>query len=154
MVEEIVVTAQKRSQNIQDVAASISAIGAADLDARGIKDMTDIQFFVPSLHFGGQFGEQNIAIRGVGAFARQPGVSVSIDGVYQSRTSAAQLYQLDLERVEVLRGPQGTLYGRNSNGGVVNFITAAPCRAQKRRPQQFWGRLPRRPGAVHTCSVV
>ena len=126
IVEEIVVTAQKRSQNIQDVAASISAIGAADLGAKGIKDMTDIQFFVPSLHFGGQFGEQNIAIRGVGAFARQPGVSVSIDGVYQSRTSAAQLYQLDLERVEVLRGPQGTLYGRNSNGGVVNFITAAP----------------------------
>ena len=126
VIEEIIVTAQKRAQPILDVAASISALGAEELDARGIKDMYDIQFAVPSLHFGGYLGDQNIAIRGIGAFARQPGVSVSIDGVYQSRSATAQLYQLDLERLEVLRGPQGTLYGRNSNGGVVNFITAAP----------------------------
>ncbi|MFT7652335.1 MAG: iron complex outermembrane receptor protein [Candidatus Azotimanducaceae bacterium] len=126
VIEEIIVTAQKRAQSIQEVAASISALSAKDLDAKGIKDMYDIQFAVPSLHFGEMLGEQNISIRGIGAFARQPGVSVSIDGIYQSRSSTAQLYQLDLERVEVLRGPQGTLYGRNSNGGVVNFITASP----------------------------
>ena len=128
VVEEIVVTANKRSQSIQDVAASVSALGAEELDAKGIKDMYDIQFAVPSLHFGQLLGTQSIAIRGIGEFARQPGVAVSLDGIYQSRSSTAQLYQLDLERVEVLRGPQGTLYGRNSNGGVVNFISAAPTR--------------------------
>ena len=127
-VEEIVVTANKRSQSIQEVAGSLSALGAEDLDAKGIKDMYDIQFAVPSLHFGQFLGGGSLAIRGIGEFARQPGVAVSLDGIYQSRSNTAQLYQLDLERVEVLRGPQGTLYGRNSNGGVVNFISAAPSR--------------------------
>ncbi len=128
LVEEIVVTANKRSQSIQDVAGSLSALGAEDLDAKGIKDMYDIQFAVPSLHFGQFLGTGSLAIRGIGEFARQPGVAVSLDGIYQGRSNSAQLYQLDLERVEVLRGPQGTLYGRNSNGGVVNFISAAPTR--------------------------
>ncbi len=128
VVEEIVVTANKRSQSIQDVAGSLSALGAEDLDAKGIKDMYDIQFAVPSLHFGQFLGTGSLAIRGIGEFARQPGVAVSLDGIYQSRSNTAQLYQLDLERVEVLRGPQGTLYGRNSNGGAVNFISAAPTR--------------------------
>ena len=128
VVEEIVVTANKRSQSIQEVAGSLSALGAEDLDAKGIKDMYDIQFAVPSLHFGQFLGTGSLAIRGIGEFARQPGVAVSLDGIYQSRSNTAQLYQLDLERVEVLRGPQGTLYGRNSNGGAVNFISAAPTR--------------------------
>jgi iron complex outermembrane receptor protein len=125
-IEEIIVTAQKRSQSMQDIGASISAIGAKELDLRGIRGMDDLQFAVPSLHFSQVLGNQDIAIRGVGSFQRQPGVAVSLDGIYQTRTTASQLYQLDLERVEVLRGPQGTLYGRNSNGGVVNYITAAP----------------------------
>ena len=128
LIEEIVVTANKRSQSVQDVAGSLSALGAAELDARGIKDMYDIQFAVPSLHFGPQLGNQKITIRSISEFNRQPGVAVSLDGIYQSRSSTAHLYQLDLERIEVLRGPQGTLYGRNSNGGAVNFISAAPTR--------------------------
>ena len=128
-IEEIVVTATKRSQSILEIASSVSAISQEDLELRGIKDMYDIQFAVPSLHFGEILGEQNITIRGVSGFNRQPGVSVSIDGIYQSRTTTSRLSQLDVERVEVLRGPQGTLYGRNSNGGVVNFVTAAPTEA-------------------------
>ena len=126
IVEEIVVTATKRSQSIAEIASSVSAISQEDLELRGIEDMYDIQFAVPSLHFGEMLGEQNITIRGVSGFNRQPGVSVSIDGIYQSRTTTSRLSQLDVERVEVLRGPQGTLYGRNSNGGVVNFVTAGP----------------------------
>ena len=128
LIEEIVVTANKRSQSVQDVAGSLSALAADALDARGIKDMYDIQFAVPSLHFGPQLGNQKITIRSISEFNRQPGVAVSLDGIYQSRSSTAHLYQLDLERIEVLRGPQGTLYGRNSNGGAVNFISAAPTR--------------------------
>ena len=128
LIEEIIVTANKRSQSVQEVASSLSVLGAGDLDARGIKDMYDIQFAVPSLHFGPQLGSQKITIRGISEFNRQPGVAVSLDGIYQSRSNTAHLYQLDIERLEVLRGPQGTLYGRNSNGGAVNFISAAPTR--------------------------
>ena len=126
VIEEIVVTAQKREQSLQDVAASISAISAQDLEFKGLKDMRDLQFAVPSLHFKEGLGEPSISIRGVGAFATQPGVATSLGGIYQTRSTLSQLYQLDMERVEVLRGPQGTLYGRNSNGGVVNFIPARP----------------------------
>ena len=128
LIEEIIVTANKRSQSVQEVASSLSVLGAGDLDARGIKDMYDIQFAVPSLQFGPQLGSQKITIRGISEFNRQPGVAVSLDGIYQSRSNTAHLYQLDIERLEVLRGPQGTLYGRNSNGGAVNFISAAPTR--------------------------
>jgi iron complex outermembrane recepter protein len=126
MMEEVVVTALKRSQSIGDVPASVSAIGALDLKEKGIADMNDLQFIVPSLHFGGFLGSQNISIRGVGEFNGSPGVAVSLDGIYQAKATSAQLTQLDIERVEVLRGPQGTLYGRNSNGGAVNFVSAAP----------------------------
>tara|TARA_R110002072_G_scaffold36301_4_gene107025 strand:- start:10917 stop:13133 length:2217 start_codon:yes stop_codon:yes gene_type:complete len=127
-IEEVVVTAQKREQSVQDVAASLTAVSADELEAKGIKDLTDLQFAVPGMHFGGSLGDQDISIRGIGAYNRQPGVAVSIDGVYQARTTTAQLYQLDLARIEVLRGPQGTLYGKNSNGGAVNFVTADPTR--------------------------
>ena len=128
LIEEMIVTANKRSQSVQDVAGSLSVLGAEALDAKGIKDMYDIQLAVPSLHFGPQLGNQKISIRSIGEFNRQPGVAVSLDGIYQSRSTTAHLYQLDIERIEVLRGPQGTLYGRNSNGGAVNFISAAPTR--------------------------
>ena len=126
VIEEVVVTALKRSQSIGDVAASISAVGALDLEEKGIADMNDLQYIVPSLHFGGFLGSQNISIRGVGEFNGAPGVAVSLDGIYQAKATSAQLSQLDIERIEVLRGPQGTLYGRNSNGGAVNFISASP----------------------------
>ena len=126
VVEEVIVTAFRRAQALQDMAASASALGADDLADRGIDDMNDIQHAVPSMHFGQLLGEQVIGIRGVSSFNRAPGVAVSLDGIYQARTTTAQLSQLDLERIEVLRGPQGTLYGRNSNGGAVNFISPAP----------------------------
>ena len=126
VIEEIVVTAQKREQSLQEVAASISAVTAEDLEFKGLKDLRDLQFAVPSLHFKEGIGEPSISIRGVGAFATQPGVATSLGGIYQTRSTTSQLYQLDMQRVEVLRGPQGTLYGRNSNGGVVNFIPARP----------------------------
>ena len=124
--EEILVTALKREASVLDTPAAISALGAGELIDKGISDISDIQYLVPSLHYGENLGRRNIAIRGVGEFSYAPGVMVSLDGVVQAIGTSSQLPQLDLERVEVLRGPQGTLYGRNATGGAVNFIAAKP----------------------------
>ena len=128
IIEEVMVTAMKRSQSIQDTPVSISAISSEILEDRGIRDMHDIKFATPSLQYGSVLGSHNITIRGIGSFNGQPGIPVSVDGVYQTKDTASQMYQLDLKRIEIARGPQGALYGRNSNGGAVNMITAAPTR--------------------------
>ena len=123
---EIVVTAQKRSESVQKVPASITAIGGEALTQRGITSAADLQFAVPSMQTGKILGNTAINIRGVGLNQGAPGVAIHIDGVYQAQPTMGDLAQADLERVEVLRGPQGTLYGRNATGGAVNFITKAP----------------------------
>ena len=124
--EIIIVTAQKRAQSVQEVPASLSVVTADTLNQRGIRGVEDLMFATPSLTVGRQNGFSNITIRGVGRNEGSPGVAIYMDGVYQPRAEMGDLAQLDLERVEVLRGPQGTIYGRNANGGVINFITAAP----------------------------
>jgi iron complex outermembrane receptor protein len=125
-VDEIIVTALKRSSTVQDTPAAITAIGANEIEDKGITDMHDLKHLVPSMNFTNVLGSQNITIRGIGQFNGNPGVSVSTDGVFQSRAHSSQLGEMDLARIEVLRGPQGTLYGRNSIGGVVNLITKSP----------------------------
>ena len=128
--DEIVVTAQKREQNLQNVAAAITAVNSRTLQERGITTTDDLKFVVPSLQVGELGGNTNVNIRGVGlnlvSTVAPPGVAIHIDGVYQPITAMGDLVQIDLERVEVLRGPQGTLYGRNANAGAINFITKAP----------------------------
>lgn len=123
---EIVVTAQKRAENIQDVPAAITAMSGAALQDRGITSPTELQFLVPSMQAGTLVGQTAFTIRGVGLNQGSPGVAVHVDGVYQPRPSMGNLTQADIERVEVLRGPQGTLYGRNANGGAINFVTQSP----------------------------
>ena len=123
---DIVVTAQKRSQSIQQVPVAISALNSEMLEDRGISTAAGLQFSVPSTQIGNLLGQTSVTIRGVGLNQGAPGVAIHVDGVYQPRPSMGDLLQIDLERVEVLRGPQGTLYGRNANGGAVNFITKAP----------------------------
>jgi len=125
-VGEIIVTAQRRSERIQEVPAAISAISGQTLANRGVTSASDLQSLAPSLQVGRLLGQTAIAIRGVGLNQGSPGVAIHVDGVYQPRASMGDLAQADLARVEILRGPQGTLYGRNANGGVVNFITSAP----------------------------
>ena len=125
-IEEIVVTGLKRDASVLTTPASISALGAEELSAKGISDISDIQYLVPSLHYGEFLGRRQVAIRGIGEFVQAPGVMVSVDGVVQAVASSSQLSQLDLERVEILRGPQGTLYGRNATGGAINYISARP----------------------------
>src|SRR5882724_9709876 len=129
-LQEIIVTAEKRAQSIQKVPAAISALDSGEIWTRGIRDVQDLQFQTPNLQSGNTVGITQIAIRGVGMnlidVTTQPGVGVYVDGIYQARTASTGLDQIDLQRIEVLRGPQGTLYGRNATGGAVNFITASP----------------------------
>ena len=125
-LEEIVVTGLKRESTVMETPSAITALSASDLSAKGLSDIRQIQYAVPSLHFGESYNNRNISIRGIGGFLEQPGVVTSINGVTQANDASSQLGQLDLDRVEVLRGPQGTLYGRNAVGGAVNFIAASP----------------------------
>lgn len=129
-IETVVVTAQRREENLQSVPLSVSAFSAAQIQARGLTDMSRLENSVPGLTFGRSGVDARPAIRGV----RTENVGVNgdttigffIDGVYQSRAAQATLGFVDLERVEVLRGPQGTLYGRNTFGGNISIATAQP----------------------------
>ncbi|WP_114520796.1 TonB-dependent receptor [Altererythrobacter sp. ZODW24] len=129
----IIVTANKRDENLQDVPISITAFSQEELDKRGVSGLAGIQEATPNLNFSVQSAGQNVArvtLRGVGTETLvgggDPGVALHIDGVYVGRNSAAAGDIFDVERVEVLRGPQGTLYGRNATGGSVNIITQKP----------------------------
>ncbi len=130
-IEEIVVTAQKRAQNVQDVPISITALSEQALEKRGIDNPQDLQSFVPGLTFGETVqGKPQLTLRGVGTenatIGGDPGVALHIDGHYIQEPSYLTRDFFDLARVEVLRGPQGTLYGRNSIGGTINIITNKP----------------------------
>ena len=129
-LEEIIVTAQKRQENLQTLGISVSAFDQDTLNALGTRDIVELSKFVPNLQIGTESSDLKAMIRGVGsdnleAFG-DPGVAIHIDGVYQARPSGGNSLYYDMERVEVLRGPQGTLYGRNANGGAINFISKKP----------------------------
>jgi iron complex outermembrane receptor protein len=126
----IVVTAQKREESLQDAALAVSAIGGERLQDQQINNLQDLQVAVPAVTFGNDFNMAKIFIRGVGAntstTGSSTGVALHVDGVYVARAEAQLTSLFDLERVEVLRGPQGTLYGRNAVGGSINLISAKP----------------------------
>jgi iron complex outermembrane receptor protein len=127
---EIVVTAQKREQALSDVSLSVSAVGSEQLATTNTATIEALQNLVPSVSFGNDFNFAKLFIRGIGLSSSLPGVDPSValhvDGAVVSLAQAQLGSMFDLERVEVLRGPQGTLYGRNSTGGAVNLITAKP----------------------------
>ena len=131
-LEEVIVTAQKRSENLQDVPASITALTSDALEARQINSLADLRALVPSFQVGYNYGSNLITLRGVStnltAGADDPSVAMHIDGVYQPRSRNLDVAMIDLQRVEVLSGPQGTLYGRNATGGVVNYILNQPTK--------------------------
>ncbi len=129
---DIIVTASKRSQTLQDTPIAVSVTSAADLQNAQIRDLIDLQSAVPSLRVSQlqSSANTNFIIRGFGNGANNPGiepsVGVFIDGVYRSR-SAAQIGDLpNVERVEVLRGPQSTLFGKNASAGVISIVTQKP----------------------------
>ena len=130
-IEEVMVTAQRRSQNLQQVPMAVSAFNQYDLQQLQASDLGDLQNAVPSLTLHeGDAANAVVYIRGVGqidslAFA-DPGVGIYLDDIYLGRAQGAFLTVFDVERIEVLRGPQGTLYGRNTIGGAIKYISTAP----------------------------
>lgn len=133
-VNEIVVTAQKRTQNLQDVPLAVSAIGAEKIEQLGIEDVQDISGLAPNVTI--VQGTVNtttavVSIRGIPSGSLETfGLDLAngfyVDGVYIARASVAGLDVADIERVEVLRGPQGTLFGRNTTGGAISFVSRDP----------------------------
>lgn len=131
---DIVVTAQKRVERLQDVPLAVTAIGGDQLAARQINDTSSLVQAIPSLTFqqGSNPTNTSFRIRGVGTslFSQgvEPSVSVVVDGVVAARQAQSFADFADIERIEVLRGPQGTLFGKNSTAGVINIVTARPSR--------------------------
>ena len=137
MLEEVVVTARKREEGLQDAPIAISAFSGEDLEARQMDDLSGIGASTPNLVFdtaapiSGSNVASSIFIRGIGqldfSFTTDPGVGLYVDGVYIARSVGGVLDLLDLERVEVLRGPQGTLFGRNTIGGAISLVSKKPA---------------------------
>ena len=140
--DAIVVTARKREENLQEVPISITSFDASELENRNVSDTLDLDQYAPNVEFRRSHSSDNaneaaIFIRGLGqsdpVMYLEPGVGLYVDGVYL-RSQGAVLDLLDLDRVEVLRGPQGTLFGRNTLGGAINVVT-------RRSPDVFAGRI-------------
>ena len=129
-LQEVVVTAEKRSTNLQSTPISVTALTAATLQQEQVRTLTDAQSLVPSLRVGEAEGYAQISLRGIGSSNFSPGaespVAVNLNEVYVSRPIAQTNSLYDLADIEVLRGPQGTLYGRNATAGAVNITTARP----------------------------
>ena len=139
-LEEVIVTATKVESSIQDTPIAVSAFTQDQLDSQLINDTMNLQFSVPNMTMSKQqFTANDIRIRGIGSGAIGPagdtGVGIHINGVYQTSSRIFEAQYFDTERVEVLRGPQGTLYGRNTTGGVVNVITG------KADPSEFSAKI-------------
>ena len=129
----IIVTAERRATDLQDTPLSIVAVTQEAIDSKGIEDLEDLATFTPNLNITGGRGSggsnPQFTIRGVGGgggATGERGVGLYLDGIYIPRTNGSILRTLDIERVEVLRGPQGTLFGRNSTGGAIRYFTKRP----------------------------
>ena len=131
-IDDIIVTAQKREQNLQDVPIVVTSLSQETLQDAGVRDIKDLQILTPGMTVTSTTSEASTTarIRGVGTVGDNPGlessVGVVIDGVYRSRNSVGFGDLGELQRIEVLKGPQGTLFGKNTSAGVINIITEAP----------------------------
>ena len=134
VLEEVVVTAQRREQNLQDVGISVTALAGSAVRALGMRTTSDLTAHMPNVQMfdavGGPGMNVSLAIRGVGLNDFQDGTEspsvVYVDEFYVLPLAAGSVAMYDLERVEALRGPQGTLFGRNATGGLIHFITRKP----------------------------
>lgn len=132
ILEEVIVTATKRAESLQDVPVTVTAISATTLQEAGVVDLTDVAALVPSLTVSTNLNPftTGIRIRGIGtsqnSIALEASVAFVVDGVYMGRSGLGMSDLTDIERIEVLQGPQGTLYGKNANAGVVSVVTKRP----------------------------
>jgi len=130
VLQEIVVTAQKRAQNLQDTPIAIYAVTGRSLEQMNVANIGSLATSSPALVYSEAGGESQLYIRGIGSNIFSVGVDQSvathIDGIYVGRANMGLTQFLDVERVEILRGPQGTLYGRNATGGAINLISRQP----------------------------
>jgi len=130
-IEEVVVTAQKKAEDIQQVPIAVSAFSAADLSSHQIEGFKDLQFAIPSVSFThGNFGPSNFTIRGIGSAAvstsGDSGVSINVNQVYLNSPPLTSATYYDIDQIQVLRGPQSTLWGRNATGGAIDIETTKP----------------------------
>ncbi len=136
-LEEVIVTAQKRAESLQDTPIAVTAFTPTAIQNKGIDNIADMADFTPNLIFdttspvSGLSSGAVVFIRGIGnsdfSLTTDPGVGVYVDGIYMSRSAGGVLDVLDVERIEVLRGPQGTLFGRNTIGGALNITSRKPA---------------------------
>ena len=130
-LQEVTVTAQKRLQSSSKVPIALSVVDGDDLKSKGVSTIADVTDLVPNIQIGkGNANGMEITIRGIGSADNtergDPQTAFHIDGIYIGRPQGAGATFFDIERVEVLRGPQGTLYGRNANAGAINVISRKP----------------------------
>lgn len=154
-IEEVVVTAERREETAQRTPLAITALSADQLTKQGVRTVTDLTNIVPGVQIGSTGGSVEIAVRGIGSTNNtevgDPAVAFNIDGVYMARPRSAAGLFFDLDRTEVLRGPQGTLYGRNATAGSINVITKKPTAEYEAEGQLELGNfsLVRASGAVN-----
>ena len=129
-LEEIIVTARKTEENLQDVPLSVNALSSDDIAARGLENLEDLALHVPNMNYSQWTGQAIISVRGIADqehfVTSDPLVGVYVDGVYIARQQGALLDLIELERIEVLKGPQGTLFGKNTMGGAVSIHSKRP----------------------------
>lgn len=129
-IQEVVVTAERREETAQRTPLAITALSAEQLDTQGVRTVTDLTTVAPGVQIGSVGGSVEIAVRGIGSTNNtevgDPAIAFNVDGIYMARPRSAAGLFFDLDRVEVLRGPQGTLYGRNATAGSLNVITRKP----------------------------
>lgn len=157
-IGEIIVTAQKRAENVQDVPIAIAAISGDAMQSRGVTEVAQLANYTPSVQLSnssqivGSPSSLSGFIRGIGqddfSAAFEPGVGTYVDGVYLARTVGANTNLLDVERIEILKGPQGTLFGRNTIGGAISVITRDPADEFGIRGQITAGRFSRISGSL------
>lgn len=128
-LEEVIVTATKRPVGLQDVPIAISVVGRGEIEKKGLTNLEDISYYIPNVHVAEAAGGTQLFIRGIGSgvnFGFEQSVGTFVDGVYYGRGRSARGKLLDLERVEVLKGPQAILFGKNTIAGAINITTAKP----------------------------